>query len=415
VRPAARLQALTDLLNTVLLDATPADRIMQNWGRQNRYAGSKDRRDISNRLFAILRHYGTLTARLEADDPLLVCLLATIVLEGESPEAAMALADGSAHAPDPLEAAQVEALTQALARDGTQTKAGLCSVPEWLMGDIEAQLGEQTQAVLLAMLERAPVDVRVNLLKTDREAAMTALQEEGFEPMPHPHIDTGLRFEGAPRLVDSEAFKQGLIEVQDAGAQGVAQICDARPGQTVMDFCAGAGGKALALAAQMENQGVLLVHDAIAGRMNGQRPRAKRAGVDILQIVKPAQVLDFTESCHLVVADVPCSGTGRWRRSPETKWRLTPEDLAELHQLQADILTEAALLVQPSGRLVYITCSLLASENDQQIEAFLQETPSFQRVETVLPFGSAGQTQLHPLNSDTDGLYCAVLQNLSTS
>jgi 16S rRNA (cytosine967-C5)-methyltransferase len=415
VRPAARLQALTDLLNTVLADATPADRIMQNWGRQNRYAGSKDRRDISNRLFAILRHYGALTARLQDDDALLVCLLATIMLEGETLEDALRLADGSAHSPEPLEATSVEKLTQALARDVSQDKAGSWSVPEWLLGDMEAHLGEDTQGVLLAMLERAPVDVRVNTLKTDRASAMADLQEEGFAPTPHAHVETALRFEGAPRLVDSEAFQQGLIEVQDAGAQLVAQVCEAQPGQTVMDFCAGAGGKALALAAQMENQGLLLVHDAIAGRMNGQRPRAKRAGVDILQIVKPAQSLEFTESCDLVVADVPCSGTGRWRRSPETKWRMTPEDLADLHQVQADILTEAALLVQPGGRLVYITCSILASENRQQIDNFLQETPGFELSETVLPFGDKGQMQVHPMNSDTDGLYCAVLQNVSTS
>jgi 16S rRNA (cytosine967-C5)-methyltransferase len=415
VRPAARLQAVSDLLHTVMSDAIPADRIMQNWGRQNRYAGSKDRRDISNRLFAILRHYGSLTARLQDDDALLVSLLATVQLDGETLEAALSLADGSAHSPEPLEAASVEKLTQALDRDVSQDKAGAWSAPDWLLSDIEAQLGDDTEGVLMAMRDRAPVDVRVNLLKTDRAGAIAALQEEGFEPVPHAHVETALRFEGAPRLVDSEAFKQGLIEVQDAGAQSVAQVCDAKPGQTVMDFCAGAGGKALALAAQMENQGLLLVHDAIAGRMNGQRPRAKRAGVDILQIVKPAQVLDFTEGCDLVVADVPCSGTGRWRRSPETKWRLTAEDLAELHQMQADILTEAALLVQPGGRLVYITCSILASENGQQIDRFLQETPGFELSQIDLPFGQGGQMQLHPLNSDTDGLYCAVLQNVSTS
>ena len=409
MRPAARLQAIADLLAQVLADSQPADRIMQGWGRQNRYAGSKDRRDISDRLFAILRHYGNLTARLGTDNPLLVAMLATHLLQGEPLEEVLALADGSQYAPSPLSDADAKSLAYA-SQTPPKDKAAQLSVPDWLLADIEAQLQSETDAVLQAMVQRAPLDVRVNALKATPQEAMDVLTADGLQARPHAVIDGALRFEGTPRLSETKAFKKGLIEVQDSGAQAVAAMCAAKPFETVMDFCAGGGGKALALAAQMQNKGRLLVHDAIETRMKGMADRARRAGIDIIETAVSENLHGFEAQCDLVVADVPCSGAGRWRRAPETKWRLTRDELDALCALQSDILRQAATLVKPGGRLAYMTCSLLASENSQQVARFIEENQSFKLMQSASCLGQSGQAQLHPVNADTDGLYCAVFE-----
>ena len=409
MRPAARLQAIADLLARMLADSQAADKIMQGWGRQNRYAGSKDRRNISDRLFAILRHYPNLTGRLGTDNPLLVAMLATHCLEGETLESVLALADGSQYAPAPLSPANAKTLTHA-AQAQLQDKAAQLAVPAWLLSDIEAQLGDATAPVLQAMTQRAPLDVRVNSLKATQEEALAALAEDGFAAAPHGRIDGALRLQGSPRLAETTAFQNGLFEVQDGGAQAVAAMCAAQPFETVMDFCAGAGGKALAMAAAMNNRGRLLVHDAIAPRLKGLDARAKRAGVTIVETVAPQDLHGLEGQCDLVMADVPCSGAGRWRRAPETKTRLTQDELDALRALQADILRQAAILVKPGGRLAYMTCSLLASENRDQVQQFIEENQLFSISETALCLGRHGMAQLHPVNADTDGLFCAVLE-----
>ena len=409
MRPAARLQTIAELLPLALAERQPADRLVQQWGRQNRYAGSKDRRDISDRLFAILRHYGNLTARLGGDTPLLVTMLATHLLIDVPLDEVIALADGSQYAPKPISEADAKTLTHAAATPPSQ-RADKLSVPAWLFDDIEAQMGDETEAVLAAMQDRAPLDVRVNLLKADRIAAQAALLEDNIETAPHPKVKTALRVSGTAQITTSRAFKDGLVEVQDAGAQAVAQICAARPFETVMDFCAGAGGKALAMAAQMQNKGRLLVHDAIASRMRHLPERAMRAGVEIIETVAPHDLRGLEGHCDLVVTDVPCSGTGRWRRAPETKWRLNAEELANLRKLQAQILRQAASLLRPEGRLAYITCSLLSSENNRQIDKFLEENQDFEILPSDGPSGHHARHMLHPFNGDTDGLYLVLLQ-----
>lgn len=385
---------------------------MQQWGRQNRYAGSKDRRDISDRLFAILRHYGNLAARLGSDDPLLITMLATHVLEDVDLAEIVALADGSQYAPEPISTADEKTLRHA-AEKAPASQAAKLAVPQWLMDDLTAQLRDETDAVLTAMLDRAPTDVRVNLLKGEAREAQAALQEDDIGTIPHGKIDTALRLTHPAQITNSRAFQNGLVEVQDAGAQAVAQICAAQAFETVMDFCAGAGGKSLALAALMENKGRLLVHDAIESRMKPLPQRAMRAGVEIIETVPTAQLREFEEQCDLVLADVPCSGAGRWRRAPETKWRLTPDGLTELHRLQTEIMHQAAGLVRPGGRLAYITCSLLASENNRPVDAFLTENQEFTEIVTDGPDGASARHMLHPLNADSDGLFIALLKRRS--
>ncbi len=409
MRPAARLHTIAELLALSQNSRQPLDRMVQTWGRQNRYAGSKDRRDIADRLFAIYRHYGDLTARLGNDEPLLVAMLAKHLLDDVELDEVLALADGSRHAPPPLASADEASL-----RHGAQTppdnRADALSVPSWLLPELEAQLGAACDEVMRKMAARAPTDVRVNILKGSRDEAIAALADEDVKATPHPHVETALRLEGSPRLLDGRAYQSGLVEVQDAGAQAVSLMVGAQPFDTVMDFCAGGGGKALAMAAQMQNKGRVLVHDALSERMADVPQRAARAGVDIIETIAPQNLPDWQAQCDVVVADVPCSGAGRWRRAPETKWRLTQDELSELVALQADILQQAAALVKPGGRLVYITCSLLACENNTQVARFMTKNQQFGLVDVILPMGEAGQTQWHPANADSDGLYCAIMQ-----
>lgn len=423
MRPAARLQTLSELLAETLSSRQAADFFVKQWGRQNRFAGSKDRRFLSDGLFTILRHYGNLRDRLGADDPLLITLLAYIDVVDEAVkitlDEALALADGQAHAPSPLSPEQIDCLRQALEKPAN-SRAGQLSVAGWLLADLDAGLGPQADAVMQAMRQRAPLDVRVNTLKGDAAQASVALQNEGFSVQPHGFVSNALRLALPANVTASQAFEDGLIEVQDAGAQAVAQFAAPQPFQTVLDYCAGAGGKSLAMAALMNNRGRLIVHDSDTRRMRPIIDRAARAGVSIIETADAHGLKPLVGGCDVVMADVPCSGSGRWRRSPETKWRLSQESLLALNNVQLNIMKKAADYVAPNGRLVYVTCSVFASENERIIKRFLASQPAFELdVEPpqdtsshglAAPLKAAGFIQLNPVSSDTDGLFCAVLR-----
>ncbi len=423
MRPAARLQTLSELLAETLSSRQAADFIVKQWGRQNRFAGSKDRRFLSDGLFTILRHYGNLRDRLGADDPLLITLLAYIDVVDEAVkitlDEALALADGQAHAPSPLSPEQIDCLRQALEKPAN-SRAGQLSVADWLLADLDAGLGPQADAVMQAMRQRAPLDVRVNTLKGDAAQASVALQNEGFSVQPHGFVSNALRLALPANVTASQAFEGGLIEVQDAGAQAVAQFAAPQPFQTVLDYCAGAGGKSLAMAALMNNRGRLIVHDSDTRRMRPIIDRAARAGVSIIETADAHGLKPLVGGCDVVMADVPCSGSGRWRRSPETKWRLSQESLLALNNVQLNIMKKAADYVAPNGRLVYVTCSVFASENERIIKRFLASQPAFELdVEPPQDTSSHGLAaalkavgfiQLNPVSSDTDGLFCAVLR-----
>ena len=423
MRPAARLQTLSELLAETLSSRQAADFIVKQWGRQNRFAGSKDRRFLSDGLFTILRHYGNLRDRLGADDPLLITLLAYIDVVDEAVkitlDEALALADGQAHAPSPLSPEQIDCLRQALEKPAN-SRAGQLSVADWLLADLDAGLGPQADAVMQAMRQRAPLDVRVNTLKGDAAQASVALQNEGFSVQPHGFVSNALRLALPANVTASQAFEDGLIEVQDAGAQAVAQFAAPQPFQTVLDYCAGAGGKSLAMAALMNNRGRLIVHDSDTRRMRPIIDRAARAGVSIIETADAHGLKPLVGGCDVVMADVPCSGSGRWRRSPETKWRLSQESLLALNNVQLNIMKKAADYVAPNGRLVYVTCSVFASENERIIKRFLASQPAFE-LDAEPPqdtssnglaaaLKAAGFIQLNPVSSDTDGLFCAVLR-----
>ena len=261
-------------------------------------------------------------------------------------------------------------------------RAVACDLPDWLEPHLAALYGSRLEDEMAALNAPAPFDLRVNTLKADRDTARRALAAEHIHAEPTPWSPLGLRLKHRAPLAATAAFKDGLVEVQDEGSQLAALLADARPGMRVVDFCAGAGGKTLALAAQMQNRGKLVACDVAAWRLERAGTRLRRAGISNverrpLSSERDPWVKHHAKSFDRVFVDAPCLGIGSWRRNPDGKWRATPQDLAELVPRQRDILASAARLVKPGGRLVYATCSLLREENEAQAEAFLAAHPDF--------------------------------------
>jgi 16S rRNA (cytosine967-C5)-methyltransferase len=294
------------------------------------------------------------------------------------------------------------------------------SVPDWIMPQLQRRFGADLDLELAAMLRAAPLDVRVNRLKTTREAAGAALQAEGLRSQPTPFSPIGLRLSPQAYVNNTRAHAEGLIEPQDEGSQLAAQLVDAGGKKFVVDFCAGAGGKTLVLAAAMQNVGRLVAMDVSKGRLAQAKLRLRRAGVHNAECreLDGKWIKRHAEKAERVLVDAPCTGTGTWRRKPDAKWRLTRQDLTELVFRQAEILDRAAKLVQPGGRLVYVTCSVLVEENEDQVAAFLQRHSDF----SVLPVTDVwAQTiggacpvpgpylSLSPGRHGTDGFFAAIL------
>jgi 16S rRNA (cytosine967-C5)-methyltransferase len=301
--------------------------------------------------------------------------------------------DGSPHGPKPLEP------------DETGTPANL--VPAWLADRFDPLVGREEWP---ALLERAPLDIRVNKLRADRSAVRDLL-----EAVPTPLSPIGLRLPEGFRVEDTDAWRSGQVEIQDEGSQLLALACEARPGMTVVDLCAGAGGKTLALAAEMGGQGRLIACDTDRGRLSRMPPRLERAGVTIVEarLLDPGaerqSLSDLRDAADLVLVDAPCSGSGTWRRNPETRWRLTPERLTRLVALQAHLIGLAAELVRPGGTLVYAVCSLLAEEGREQADAFGRSRSAWVSEPIDISGGRpAGSGHLlSPARDGTDGFFVA--------
>ena len=385
--PAARIQAAIELLDEIAGAARTAgpaaDTLITRWFKTRRYAGSKDRRAVRELVYRAIRR---------SAEPPASGRSAMLGLAQDDAEL-LGLFDGSTHGPAPVGAEDLPAPASV--------------APSWLEGRFDPLLSVEAIGALLA---RAPLDVRVNRLRGDREQAMEAVPEG----VPSPHSPIGLRLPDGFRVEDHPAWISGLIEVQDEGSQLLSLACEARPGATVVDLCAGAGGKTLALAAEMANQGRLIASDSDRGRLSRMEPRLGRAGVSIVEplLLDPGREREALASLRgaadLVLVDAPCSGTGTWRRNPETRWRLTPERLARLIELQAHLLDVAAELVRPGGFLVYAVCSLLAEEGRGQAEAFAARSslvPEPLSIEAGLAVGAA--RILSPAHDGTDGFFVA--------
>jgi 16S rRNA (cytosine967-C5)-methyltransferase len=392
VTPAARVQAAIEILDTVIAGAVsegaPADRIISDYFRTRRYAGSKDRRAVRELVYNVIRAVGEVPPDGRA----------AMIAYGSAPdnEHILQCFDGSTHGPAPLESGPVLA------------EAGL--MPAWLLDALAAS--EVSQAVVESLIGRAPLDVRVNTLKAER--ATIALPEQG-ELVPS---SQGLRFAAGTPVEGWPAFVEGAIEVQDLGSQLIIDALPATPGECVIDLCAGAGGKALAFAAKMGNLGTLLACDTDRTRLSRLQPRATRAGASVIEsrLVGPKRELEslpeFVGKADLVLVDAPCSGTGTLRRKPEAKWRLSPALLARYVALQDHLLGVAAQLVAPGGYLAFVTCSLLDAEGSDRVSAFLAANPDWQAGGLDLPGGEergAGY-RLDPVSTGSDGFFVAMLK-----
>ncbi|HRO11972.1 RsmB/NOP family class I SAM-dependent RNA methyltransferase [Amaricoccus sp.] len=387
--PGARLSAAIEILDAALAGA-PAERELTRWARASRYAGSKDRAAVRDLVYDGLRRRRSF-GFLGGGDTGRAILLAREAAEGAPLDA---LFTGEGFDPAPPTPAERTALAGDLAAQPAPVRLDF---PDFLEPELRASLGADFAPVLAAMQRRAPVDLRVNTLKTNRDAATVVLARDGVQVAPHPLVRDGLRVLENPRLVAaSRAYTQGMVELQDASSQLVVETAGVRPGMTVLDYCAGGGGKTLALAAALRRQGQLMAWDANPRRMADLPERARRAGAEV-RILSDAECAALGPVCDLVLADAPCSGSGAWRRKPEGKWRLTPQDLDRLTLLQDSILDAAAARVTPGGTLVYATCSLLSRENEARAAAFVARHPAWRPLAT---------RRLSPLD-DGDGFFIA--------
>ncbi len=430
--PGARLQAAIEILEQALPAPLSVDATLDAYFRRRRYAGGGDRRAVRAHVYGVLRRKARLEWRLEkaglSSSPRALVLADLIVGDGVNAEEAAGLFASSAHAPAALSGGERRAALALSGRfldDPAMPDPVRFEYPAWLDSSLRAAFGENLAAEMAALNAQAPLDLRVNGAKTSRDQARDMLRVEKIESIPTPLAPWGLRINDPVRVHETRAFKQGLVEVQDEGSQVVALLVGARPGMTVVDYCAGAGGKTLALAAAMSERGLfrgrLVACDTDAERLERMTERLDRAGAGGIERVVLAEDAPPTNisNADRVLLDVPCSGSGAWRRDPLVKWRLDAARLAELAALQGRILTAAARLVRPGGRLIYATCSVLPEENEAPIASFLDHDNSFQ----IVPIAEAWREtlggappardrflRLTPASQGTDGFFAAVLE-----
>src|SRR5438132_529761 len=389
--PAARLSAAIELIETIDAQRVPAAKALKEWGTAHRYAGSGDRAAISGLIWDVLRRRAS-SAWIMDDDRPRARVLGMLKLErGLDVDAIAALCDGGRFAPEQLTEGERAALASRTLEDAPAHVAG--DYPEWLDGYLAQVFGEDRAAEATAMARRAPLDLRVNTLKAKREKVLSSLAHLGATVTPWSPI--GLRIElGAdarsPGIHAEEDFIKGAIEVQDEGSQLAALFSGAKPGEQVIDLCAGAGGKTLALAAMMQGKGRLIATDHDKRQLAPIHERLSRAGVHNCDVRAPKGQSDTLSDIHgadLVLIDAPCTGTGTWRRNPDAKWRMRPGALEVRLKDQVAVLDRAADLVKPGGRIAYITCSVLPQENGEQIRAFTARHPQFTVVPPVQTMG----------------------------
>ncbi len=430
--PGARAAGAIELLDSIQTDDTqPADRVVAGWFRRRRYAGGGDRAAISRIVFTVPRRRAQIDWWLDsagvASESRGRVIAALLLGEGWSAAELAAAFDGGRYRPSPLDAAEQRLALHLAGKQfdhPDQSRLVRGNYPDWLDGPLGAVLGDALEDEVAALLDEAPGDFRVNTQKGDRSAAIEVLARDGIEATPTPLSPVGLRLGKRIPLSATRAWRDGLIEVQDEASQIAALLVGARPGEAVADFCAGAGGKTLALAASMENRGRLAACDISGPRLSRAAPRLKRAGVTIVERHTLGSArdawLDRREGAFdRVLVDAPCTGIGAWRRNPAAKWLLEPDDLARFVADQASILERAARLVAPSGRIIYTVCSLLGEEGEAQIAGFLNRRPDFEPIpitriwaETVGGSRHLGDLHLRlmPGRDRVDGFFISVLR-----
>jgi 16S rRNA (cytosine967-C5)-methyltransferase len=416
--PAARLAAAASVLDSIAQGRAPAEVVIKAWGAANRYAGSGDRRAVAERVYQVLRARGRLVAAMGGrEDGRALVVGALAFLDRLPLEEIEALHSGEGYGPRPL-SKQERARIAAGEGDLPETATDL---PAFVVEDLKATFGERWSDEAAGLMARAPVDLRVNTAKTTVEAARAELKATGLAPEPTPWSAVGLRLpsEPAPNVQALEAFNAGRVEIQDEGSQLTAWVAGAglsfTPDSIVVDYCAGGGGKTLALAQAMQGTGRLIACDVVQKRLDNIRPRLARAGVEA-ELLLLGQNGGGAEALNgeadLVFVDAPCSGSGTLRRHPEEAWRLKPDEVERLHALQVRIMGQAAKLVKMGGRLVYVTCSLLTRENEASLDAFEAANPGFRSVPVTPPWAEGPQTRvrLSPSSTGTDGFFFAAYE-----
>jgi 16S rRNA (cytosine967-C5)-methyltransferase len=428
--PSARLSAAIEVFADIEARRRPAAQALKDWGLGHRFAGSGDRAAIAGLVYDALRRKASSAWIMGADTPRAVLLGMLARERGLDVEAIAKLSDGARFAPEPLSDDEHARLRAASLEGAPEYVLG--DYPEWLDAQFAAAFGESRAEEGAALASRAPLDLRINTLKASRDEAADAIGE--LKPQPTRWSPIGLRVIVAPDAkspaVHAEpAFLKGQIEIQDEGSQLAALLAGAKPGEQVIDLCAGAGGKTLALAAAMDNQGQIFATDTDKRRLAPIHERIERAGARNIQVITQRtdkdMLADLAGTADLVLIDAPCTGTGAWRRNPDAKWRVRPGALAERLKDQAEALDHAATLVKPGGRIAYITCSVLDDENGAQVRGFAGRRPEFTIVpppEVTAALGERGflfrrvvlmsdaGLLMTPRRTDTDGFFVSVLR-----
>ena len=413
--PAARLQMAIDILETLDKSEQPLDRLLKDWFRVRRFAGSKDRAAIAERVFAVQRHRASFAWRIGSDSPRALAL-ASVLAAAEDPAP---LFTGGGYGPVQLSDQELAVIAVPPTADAPLSVRG--EFPAFLEPELTRAFGSGLLDEMVALQARAPADLRVNTIRRERGEVLAALIAQGFAAAATPFAPNGIRIADASAALGRTAmFESGAFEFQDEAAQIAALLCNARPGQRVLDFAAGAGGKSLALAAAMRNEGEIVACDIRQPALQELALRAKRAGASSIKTHLLSDTNPPDGEFDIVLLDTPCSGSGTWRRQPELRWRLTPQRLAELVPLQDRLLARAGAHVKPGGRLVYATCSILPRENEERIATFLARNPAFKIVRADAawresggenpPPGLAEFFRASPHSTGTDGFFTAILR-----
>ncbi len=408
--PAGQLHSIIELVETILsLKKKPADAVMQSYFRNRRYIGSSDRRAIGDSVYSVLRNYQGIKAALAISSARLL-VFAHCILDKEQTIDDIQELCGEGYGPPPLSYEELQILGELKPYDPF-------AIPKWL----EEHLSDKE--LIKSLHDQAPVDIRINSLKNNRDAILTLLKLEGFDVVATPISPLGVRFGKRQPLNTHELWEDGTLEVQDEASQVVSLLCDAQPGMQVLDYCAGAGGKSLSLAATMQNKGNLILSDIHPHRLQRAKERLRRAGVTTYQLKDISKDNSWFKRQHSrfdrVLVDAPCTGTGTWRRNPDLKNRLTSIDLEELTQLQQKILEQALQFVKPGGQLIYVTCSVLDAENNSQVAWLLEKHPEFKSIPVADVWGKTLKSpcpfttttaQFTPNIHGTDGFFVSIFE-----
>lgn len=430
MKDAARISSAIDLLARINAGRIPMDNTIRDFMAQRRFIGSKDRTAIVERVYRIMRAHARLgwwIAKGGMPDTSRTRVLADLMFHDRATEEYLeGIFSGGRYEAEPLEPAEIAFaafLHERDINDPSMPDAVRCECPDWAEEKLRALFGKDFESHLSAMIDPAPLDLRVNTVKGTVDEAIESLKNDKIRVAKTPYSPVALRAEGKPFMSDSKAFRSGLVEIQDEGSQLIALVSGAKPGMRVLDFCAGGGGKTLVLAAMMNNKGNIVATDNDARRLEKGKPRYRKAGVHNVETRSLSEESNRKwlrrqkGTMDVVLVDAPCSSSGTWRRNPDLRWRWYGPNLEAIIQMQSEILEKVADKVKPGGRLVYATCSLFPEENEKQVEAFLSRHPDY----SLLPLSEAWEgdrahipcadpyLRLFPQDHSTDGFFAAVL------